>query len=272
MDGKLYAQISVTSYEVPSNIAIGQQAGDLIVVNPRNGTWNKVADVGDRDFEYASHLADMGVPQERDANPTGILATHHGILVADSGANTLSKVVGDKVRVVHYFPFRDTNFPTDEVPTCVASTDKALWVGTLAGHLYRVEEGGVTAVIPRDASGKPLLSHVTGCITGREGALYLVNMFGSSDFLNGSVVTYNTESGTGTMLADAFSNPLLFLPYTPAIGPDGNLYVTAGATCPATRGSPASTAAAAPDPCAKGGRVVMITLDHEEDHGRGNDR
>jgi hypothetical protein len=286
---RVYAQISATSKEVPPGLAIGQQAGDLITVNPRNGTWKKVADVGDFDFDFTTQFTQPtpGVfspgTQEHDANPTGILATEHGILVADSGANTLSKVTdGGTVSVVHYFDWRDpnpNNFPNDEVPTCVTSTGEALWVGTLAGHLYRVKGGNVTAVVPKDASGNPLLTHVTGCTADGEDAIYLVNMFGSGQFgsatfLNGSVVKYNPEDGKGSMVADAAGNPALSLPYMDTIGPDGNLYVTAGAVCPVSGASPFPPGA--PNPCtvgtAKGGRVVMISLKHEDDGGEGNHR
>lgn len=276
--GKLYAQIGATSREVPPQFAIGAQAGHLISVNPKNGSWTSVAAVGDADFDYTTTFTQPNPSvcgqcpgtQEHDANPNDVLATSHGLFVADSGANTLTKVGKDgKTEVLYHFPWRDShprNFPSDEVPTCIASSGKALWIGTLAGHLFRFEDGGVTQVTPRDGAGNSLLSHVTGCTTGRGGNLYLVNMFGAgtfgdSTFPNGSVVTYNPDSGRGSLLADAFHNPALFLPYMAKIGPDGNLYVTSGAICGTDGANPFG---GGPNPCTigetKGGRLVKISL------------
>jgi hypothetical protein len=274
-DGKIFAQIGATSREVPPQFAIGHQAGNLISVKPTNGSWTKVAAVGDADFDYTTQftLPNPAVcgqcpgTNEHDANPTGVLATDGALYVADSGANTLTRVAQNgKTKVLAYFPWRDpnfNNFPSDEVPTCVASSDEALWIGTLAGHLFRYEGGKVTQVTPKDRGGHSLLSHVTGCTTGSNGTLYIVNMFGAGTFndqtfFNGSVVSYNTESGKGALLADAVHNPVLFLPYMDAIGPDGNLYVTSGTVCNAD-----GTSTVAPGPvCSTGGRLVKISLPH----------
>jgi hypothetical protein len=280
-NGKLYAQIGATGREVPGTIEIGKQAGNLIVVNPKNGSWKKVAPVGNNDFDYTTQFtppdpATCGQcpgTQEHDANPNDVLAIDNGLFVADSGANTLTQASKGETKVLAHFPWRDPNprnFPSDEVPTCVAGSSESLWIGTLSGHLYRYEEGTATLVTPKDSSGRPLLSHVTGCTTGANDALYLVNMFGPGTFgdptfVNGSVVKYNTETGQGSVLADAFHNPTLFLPYMAKIGPDGNLYVTSGAVCAANGANPFG---GGPNPCtigdAKGGRVVRISLSHGE--------
>ena len=284
-DGKLYAQISATSREVPPSFAIGQEAGDLIAVNPKTGKWTTVAQVGDDDFDFTLKFpqpdpATCGQcpgTNEHDANPTGVLATEEGIFVADSGANTLTRV-GEhgKTSVLAYFPFRDVNpnmFPNDEVPTCVAPRGDSLYVGTLSGHLYRVaENGSFTAVVPRDSGGNLLLSHVTGCTSDRQGNLYIVNMFGAGTFgdptfPNGSVVKFNPSQGAGSVLVDAFHNPAVFLPYNPAIGPDGNLYVTTGAVCDLAGDNPFQGAPF--NPCVvgdrKGGRLVRIELPKQHD-------
>src|SRR3984893_8319301 len=283
-DGKLYAQIGATGREVPPTFAVGQQAGNLISVNTKNGKSKTIAHVGNNDFDYTKANFTPPNPlvcgqcpgtQESDANPNAVLATSNGWLVADSGANTLTKVSKNgKTTIVYHFPFRDivpTNFPNDEVPTCVASTDAALWVGTLAGHLYRLEDKSVTPVTPKDSAGNSLLSHVTGC-TSRGESLYLVNMFGAGQFSdatfpNGSVVKYDTESGKGSLVADAFHNAPLFLPYSPQFGPDGNLYVTAGAVCNADG---TSSFGAGPLPCTiggkVGGRLVKITMPRSEEN------
>lgn len=284
-DGKIYAILGATPQEAPPNIAIAQQeAGHLLSVNPNNGTFKSVASVGEADFNYTTQFTEPtpGVyspgTQEHDANPNGVLATGHGFVVADSGANTLSSVSKDgDVTVLQHFEWRDpnpNNFPSDDVPTCVTSNDEALWVGTLAGHLYRVTEDGVTQVVPKDGAGNGLLTHVTGCTSDGEGNLYLVNMFGagapfsSFSFFHGDVVKYNSEAGKGSVLASSVDNPILILPYMPTIGPDGNLYVTAGAICPADGSSPFPPGA--PNPCMAGGKpggkVVKINLP-ENDQG-----
>jgi hypothetical protein len=273
--GKIYAQIGATGREVPPQFAIGHQAGNLISVNPTNGNWTLVSTVGNNDFDYTTQFTQPNPPvcgqcpgtQEHDANPTGVLATADGIYVADSGANTLTRVAKNgSTKVLAHFPWRDPNFhnfPSDEVPTCVAGSDEALWIGTLSGHLYRFEEGRVTQVTPKDSAGKALLSHVTGC-TSKNGTLYIVNMFGAGTFgdqtfFNGSVVTYNTESGKGSLLTDAVHNPTLFLPYMDAIGPDGNLYVTSGTVCNAD-GTSAVAPASVCSIGGPGGRLVKISL------------
>jgi hypothetical protein len=274
----LYAQISVTSREIPPAIAAGHQAGDLIAINPANGSWKTVAKVGDLNFDFTTGFTEptRGVyspgTQEHDANPTGLLASDGFIYVADSGANLINRVTrGGKVSRVHYFPWRDpnpNNFPSDEVPTCIARADDGFWVGTLAGHLFRLDdEGSATQVVPKDRGGRPLLTHVTGCTSGEDGTLYLVQMFGGGrafqdpSFFIGSVVTYQPQSGRAAVLADTASVPTLFLPYSAAIGPDGNLYVVAGAICGAQgQGPPGCTSGNV-----AGGRLLKINLPYGED-------
>ncbi len=68
------------------------------------------------------------------------------------------------------------------------------------------------------------------------------------------------------MLIDAFHNPALFFPYMAKVGPDGNLYVTAGAIC---RADGTTSFGGGHVPCSvgtmKGGRLVKINLPHQED-------
>jgi hypothetical protein len=283
-DGRIYSIIGGTPQEAPPNLAIAQnEAGRLISVNPANGNWSSVASVGAFDFNYTLQFPEptQGVyspgTNEHDANPNAVLATEDGFYVADSGSNTLTFVRNNgSMKVVHYFGWRDpnpNNFPSDEVPTCVARADDGVWVGTLAGHLFRVGEDGATQVVPKDSTGKALLTHVTGCTSDGEGNLYLVNMFGpgipftSPSFFVGNVVKYNDEAGKGSVLASADTSPSLILPYMPTIGPDGNLYVTAGAICPADGSF--QTPPGAPNPCMAGGKpggkVVKITLPHDHE-------
>lgn len=279
-DGHLLAQVGGTTRELPPG-ALTQQAGHLMSVNSTSGAFHPIASVGDFDFDYTKQFTEPtpGVyspgTQEHDANPTGIVVIDDDVLVADSGANTITRVSeSGRLSVVQHFPWRDTtptNFPSDEVPTCLAQTDDdSLWLGTLAGHLYRIVGAAAYPVVPM-AGGQPLLSHVTGCTADEDGNLYLVNMFGPGTFGDrsfpiGSVVKYNTESHRGSVLATAASNPLLFLPYDAAIGPDGNLYVTAGAMCDSAGHNPFG---GGPNPCqigsVVGSRLVKITLPESDE-------
>lgn len=268
-DGKIYVLMGSTPQEAPPDSAIAQEeAGRLISINPSTKSWMSVAKVGETDFNFTLPFTQptQGVyspgTQEHDANPYGVLAVPGGFYTADAGSNTLDWVGNDgKIKILHHFDWRDldpNNFPSDDVPTCVAIANGSWWVGNLSGHLYRLDMNGhVTQVVPRNDSG-PLLHHVTGCTTDSKGNLYLVNMFGpgipfTPPFFVGSVVKYQTGSGQASVLAGN-----LFTPNMPAIGPDGNLYVTAGSICDAAGTSPAPPGA--PNPCAGGGKVLKISL------------
>jgi hypothetical protein len=267
-NGKILAQIGGTPQEVPPGVAFAGQAGNLLSVSS-NGTWQTVAPVGMRDYNYTLKftLPTPGVfspgTQEHDANPYGVLATGSGALIADAGSNTLDSVSSTgKISILNHFEWRDpnpNNFPSDTVPTCVASAGGALWVGELSGRLARVAGSSVTSVFPKDATGHPLLTHVTNCISDGHGNLYFVNMFGpgipftSPSFFVGNVVKYNVLTGSGSVVAANLSFPNMA-----AIGPDGNLYVTAGSICAATGAPPFPPPA--PNPCVGGGKVLRISL------------
>jgi hypothetical protein len=268
-NGKIRVIMGGTPQEAPPTSEIAQaQAGRLISINPSTKTWTSVARVGETDFNYTLQFPEptQGVfspgTQEHDANPYGVLAMSNGTYVADAGANTLDWVGNDgKITILHHFDWRDpnaNNFPNDAVPTCVAQAGGALWIGELSGQLFRIAGDEVTQVVPKNDSG-PLLSHVTGCTTDSKGNLYLVNMFGpgipftSPSFFAGSVVKYQTNGGHASVLAGN-----LAFPNMAAIGPDGNLYVTAGSICDSAGTSPAPPGA--PNPCAGGGKVLKISL------------
>jgi hypothetical protein len=222
------------------------QAGHLISVTVK-GKWRSVASVGAFDYEYTKTLP---LPREIDANPYGVLASGRGAYVADAGANTLDWVnsKGAVSIVTHFQRFDPNTFPTDAVPDCVARADGALWVADLSGRLFRIQDGTATQV------PMPLLTHVTGCTADQEGNLYLVNMWDSpppslpSPF-SGSVVKFDTEEGQSSVVAAHLNFPNM-----DTIGPDGNLYVSAGSICPA---------GGIPGLCPRGGTVLRISLDSE---------
>ncbi|GAC1513546.1 MAG: hypothetical protein NVS1B3_18050 [Candidatus Dormibacteraceae bacterium] len=220
------------------------QAGHLISVD-EDGVMRAVASVGGYDYDWTANK----LPQEHDANPYGVLSANGGAYVVDSGANTLDFVSKrGRISVFHHFPLRYAGFPSDEVPTCVARTDEALWVGSLSGHLFRVDEEGATQV------SVPQLKHVTGCTSDKNGNLYLVNMWttpgppGFNALGTGNVVKFNADDGTSSVVASSLN-----LPNMASIGPDGNLYVTADSICPST-GYPF---------CPHGGTVWKVRLPSE---------
>lgn len=274
-EGRILGIMGIAPQLLPPGAAFDlarAQAGHLISVKS-DGKWRSVASVGEADFNYTKQFTEptQGVyspgTQENDANPYGVLATDDGTYVADAGSNTLDFVNEDgEISILHHFEWRDSNpnnFPSDAVPTCVARSDDALWVGQLSGRLTRIDDAGVTEVTPKDSAGKPLLTHVTGCTSDQHGNLYFVNMFGTGipfgepSWFNGTVVRYGAEDGKASVLVDH-----LFTPNMPAIGPDGNLYVTAGSVCPAS-------GVGGPPPCTgRSGTVLRINLPHGDDNNQ----
>ncbi|HXN02541.1 MAG TPA: ScyD/ScyE family protein [Candidatus Dormibacteraeota bacterium] len=233
--------------------AATQQAGALISVKA-NGSWRKIFGVGAFGFDSTADR----LPQEHDSNPYGVLAANGGSYVADSGSNTLNFVSsGGHITVLHYFPWRDDTtpgaFPTDEVPTCIAKTGGGLWVATLAGHLFRIH-GTSATLVPND-----LLKHVTGCTADQQDNVYFVNMwttFGPPSPFSGDIVKFNADEGTSSVIAGG-----LTFPNMDVMGPDGNLYFSAGAVCPATGGQGF---------CAQGGTVWKLALPHDDNEGDSN--
>jgi hypothetical protein len=225
------------------------QAGHLISVGG-NGSWRSVASVGSYDYNWT--VAAKIPNQELDANPYGVLASEDGAYVADAGSNTLD-FVGEEGRVTvkNYFPFRQKAFPADEVPTCVARTDETLWVATLAGHLYRMNNGVATKVV------EPDLKHVTGCTTGGDNTLYLVNMWTTdgapspASAFTGNVVRFNSDRGSSSVVAGHINFPNMI-----TAGPKGSLYVSADSICPAS---------GIPGLCPLGGSVKKISLGGGDD-------
>src|SRR5438132_2347745 len=226
--------------------AAKKEAGALLSVKS-NGTWRKVAGVGAFGFDYTADIPN----QEHDSNPYGVLATNGGSYVADAGSNTLEFVSnGGHISVLHYFPFRQNAFPSDEVPDCIAATDDALWVATLAGHLYRVHGRSVTLVANPDPK------HGDGHTADGQGNVYFVNMWTTPtppQPFTGNIVKLDTEEGTSSVIAAGLNFPNMDV-----VGPDGNPYFSADSVCPAT---------GIPHLCDGGGPVGNLALPHDENGG-----
>jgi hypothetical protein len=229
--------------------AAKKQAGALLAVKT-NGSWRKVAGVGAYDYDWTANVPN----QEHDANPYGVLVANGGTYVADAGSNTLNFVSnGGRISILHYFPYRQEAFPSDEVPTCIAKTDNALWVATLAGNLYRVHGHSATLV------ANPYIKHVTACAADGQGNVYFVNMWntpGPPNPFTGDIVKLSTESGKSSVIAAGLNFPNMDV-----VGPDGNLYFSADSICPA---------AGIAGFCPMGGTVWKLALPHDNDGGGDN--
>src|SRR6184192_1669194 len=201
--------------------AAKQHAGALLSVGG-NGSWRKVAGVGAFDYDFTANIPN----QEHDANPYGVLAVNGGTYVADAGSNTLNFVSnGGHIKILHYFPYRQAVFPSDEVPTCIAKVGNSLWLATLAGHLYRVHNKSATLINNSD------IKHVTGCAADRNENVYFVNMWtseGPPSPFTGNIVKLDTEDGTSSVIAAGLNFPNMDV-----VGPDGSLYFSADSICPA---------------------------------------
>jgi len=231
--------------------AAKNEAGALLSVRS-NGSWRKVAGVGAFGFDYTADIPN----QEHDSNPYGVLAVSGGSYVADAGSNTLNFVSnGGHISVLHYFPFRQDAFPSDEVPTCIAKADDGLWLATLSGHLYRVHGRSATLVANSD------IKHVTGCTADRSDNVYFVNMWstpGPPSPFSGNIVKLDAEDGTSSVIAGGLNFPNM-----DAVGPDGNLYFSADSVCPAE---------GIAGFCPQGGTVWKLALPHDEGGGDKHDR
>jgi hypothetical protein len=233
------------------------QAGQLIQFTP-GGTFRPLAGVGAHDLGWAAANPDYST-EPPNANPYGVAGVHGGTFVADAGANTVVLVDpnGQIENVAAMKPPAPGGFPADTVPTCLTVMRGNLYIGSLSGHLF--ERGGSftpTEIPVADASGTPLIHHVTGCTSDpKTGSIYLVDMWGTpgppipagpgSAAGTGSVVELKAD-GSASVLASG-----LDFPNGIALAKDGSLYVTVGSTC---------TAVGTPFPyCANGGGIVRLS-------------
>lgn len=235
--------------------ATKSQAGQLIQFTS-GGTWKAIAGVGASDFDLTTQDPTLSA-EGPNANPYGVLALPGGTWVADAGANLLQWVLpnGQMNLSSRIAPPTPGGFPSDGVPTCLAELRGNVYAADLGGRLWkRNGQFAPTQVPVVDASGKPLLHHVTGCVSDGLDHLYLVDMWGTP----GPPIPAGPESvaGTGSVVevtrtggAQVIASGLDF-PNGIALAKDGSLYVSTDSICTAT-GTPLPT-------CGKGGQIIRL--------------
>ncbi|MCW2598243.1 MAG: hypothetical protein JWM02_72 [Frankiales bacterium] len=240
-----------------------RRLGDLLVVEDGHQA-TSVAEVGRFDYQWiVDHKATVAPTnpdfQPGDSNPYGITAgPHDGWYVVDAGSNTLDYVdKHGKIKVLAYLPDPpgppEQRFPYDAVPTCVATSGKTVWIGTLSGQVYRWDGHAATLVAGRDQG----LTTISGCGTDRAGNLYVSNLFGLTQDTffaphTGSVSKV-TPAGVVTTVAGSEG-----LSYPAGIAVSGHkLYVAVQSICPKDL---ALVGPQDPPVCDKPGQVVRLTL------------
>jgi len=234
------------------------RVGLLIRVAPGGG-WSTVGRVGA--FNYAwvvRHNPDPGNPDFNpgDADPYGVLAADGGAYVVDGGSNTLSFVrTGGKMKVLAYVPDPPGHQPVyDAVPTCLAKARGSIFIGTLAGSLWRWHNGKLT-----EATTGGKLRAIVGCTSDRQGNLYLVNLTQRFNEFNpvpatGSIVKVRPDMSTSYVVAPRQG---LNYPNGIASGPDRALYVSINSLCPADL-SLLSGLGLPPNYCPNSGQVIRL--------------
>jgi hypothetical protein len=208
-------------------------AGTLAKVTP-SGHWQTIAGVGANDFQWTVDHQSQFPGSEEDSNPYGLLGLPSFTYVADAGSNLLDSVdANGAISVLYRFPdpVPAMPFPVDAVPTCAALTpDGRLYVGDLAGRIWRMSDGGTSAtlVLP-STSGQ----HFTGCQSDAAGNVYFVSIFSGTPFPSPGSGSLWKLSPTGA-LSPVVTH--LNFPNKVAIGFDGSLYVSVNTVCPATPG------------------------------------
>jgi hypothetical protein len=224
---------------------LGGQAGYLLAAKPF------------RDAEPFANVSEVELTTDPDgmgpdSNPYAVLALREKVLVADAAANTVFSVNRDgEVSVFHVFPniVNDvTTTPTAEwpgydptpefpgahyVPTSLAEgPDGDVYVGGLASELPG--QGTVTKLDRETGEVKQTwtgFSGVTGVAVGRDGALYVSQLFAPqaapADPMIAGVLTKVSRDGTRT-------NKDVPFPAGVAVDSWNNVYVAAFSVAPDT--------------------------------------
>ena len=251
-DGQVAGIITGSPQGVPPDACTGQpepacsqavakakrRLGDLVVA--QDGKAKTEAEVGRFNYQWiVDHKAtvDPANPDFRpgDSNPYGITAgPNDGWYVVDAGSNTLDYVDRrGKIKVLTYLPnppgAADQRFPYDAVPTCVATSGRTVWIGTLSGQVYRWD--GHTATLVADRGDG--LTAISGCGTDRAGNLYVSNLFGLTQQTffapHSGSVSKVTPSGVVTTVAGSEG---LSYPAGIAVDRKGSLFVAVQSICP----------------------------------------
>lgn len=242
-DGGLFTIITGAPQLIPPGLAPGltealhAQAGQLLRVNPGNGSHDAVAGVGAYDFAWTSRHLSLN-PQFPDANPYGVLALEHTTYVVDAASNTLDRVDRNgKVTVLALFPDPPVN---DAVPTCLAERGGAIYVGELTGGGNAPGAAVVWRVVPgqQPVAWQTGFSAITGCGFGANGAFYV------TEFQTGGLGAPSPAGDVIRIARDGTRTTLgagqLFLPNGFLAGKDGSIYVSNWSIMPGTStgGSP----------------------------------
>jgi DNA-binding beta-propeller fold protein YncE len=200
------------------------------------GDWDRVANVGHFDFQWAAAHADLVPGQFPDANPYGVAIGPTATWVVDAGANTLDRI--DSHGNIKLSVFVPNPASSDSVPTCVAIGRKgAIYLSDLTGGGNPPGSAKVYRYTPKTglqvwATG---LTAVTGCGFGADGKFYAVE-FSTLGLDNaapgtGALVQVKQGSSSPTTIVDGLNFPGGF-----AAGADGSLYFSDWSIAPAVSG------------------------------------
>jgi hypothetical protein len=221
--------------------------GDLIRV--RDHKAKSIAEVGRFNYDWiVDHKASLGAVgnpdfQPGDSNPYGVAAVKGGWYVVDAGSNTLnfvshhghvSVVTADNGKPV-YFPDPPgdpkTRFPYDDVPTCVVARRGTVWVGSLAGRVWKFDGHKVTLVADRSDG----LTAISGCALDSNGDLWLSNIFGATPettFTPNSGSIVRLHGGTVRKIATGVNFPAGIAIESAHGHQAGRVFVAVNSVCP----------------------------------------